>query len=739
MPVSQSLRRYALLPLVVLAAMMLAMWTRQAPFPSARSGFSLAKAQEIVADISRAPHPAASAENARVRQSLVTRLQALGLTVETQRDVGVRQADKRKGAISVAPLENVIAVLPGRDRNKPAVALMAHFDSADWSYGAADDGAGVAAVLETARLLKAGPQPARDVIFLITDAEEVGMLGAQSFFDQHRFASRDNGRPGIGVVVNVEARGSRGRAFMFQTSPGNAALVDLWANNAVFPSGNSLATDVYEQMPNDTDLSVPLSKGIMGINAAFVDGFADYHMPTDTAANLEPAALQHLGDFAVTTTRALAMAEALPLQAKDSAYFDVLGQGVARYPLGWGWGLIGLAVGILGFSRFWRLGISWQQTLGGTIGAALLTAGVGGLCHFLARGLYGAGTLAMRERVAEMEYAFWIYILLMAGMILFLRPRPALWIGATIMTILCATAAQIWLPGANWLFAWPALMGAVLIALAVRYGLESRVVLGTSFILGASLGTMLLQGVILTYVSVEPITSAPVALIVPFTLMLIGPLMLPYGAVNWGRWLGAGLLGLAAFGALVLGLSSGFSKRLPRPGDLFHLTDATTNKSWWVSSSSSHNLPSGKVDRIKPVWYGLTRWYRVPTKASLVAKPGMTLVRYGNRATLSLTTPDAPRELVFRLKPSHDLCNVTVNGKPVSLPSDAFTRLAWRAETAADLKVEFDACNKGRIDLEYLYARPGLPEGAPEAGGPNTDWATLSGSTVTTGKHSVSW
>jgi len=46
------------------------------------------------------------------------------------------------------------------------------------SREAGDDGAGTVAILETLRALRAGPPLKNDVIALLTDAEENGMLGA---------------------------------------------------------------------------------------------------------------------------------------------------------------------------------------------------------------------------------------------------------------------------------------------------------------------------------------------------------------------------------------------------------------------------------------------------------------------------------------------------------------------------------------------------------------------------------
>ena len=139
-----------------------------------------------------------------------------------------------------------------------------------------------AAVLETARVMSASASPARDVIFLVTDSEEMGLLGAQMFYKHHPLAAR------VGIVVNADTRGAKGRAIMFQTSPGNAALIDLWARNAVSPTGNSLTNAIYRLLPNDTDMSVSLAAGKAGINSAFIDGQFDYHAPSDAPAMVLP-------------------------------------------------------------------------------------------------------------------------------------------------------------------------------------------------------------------------------------------------------------------------------------------------------------------------------------------------------------------------------------------------------------------------------------------------------------------
>jgi Zn-dependent M28 family amino/carboxypeptidase len=205
--------------------------------------------------IAQRPHPTGSADIARVRDHLLARISQLGLEVSTHPGEGFMPYSKDGRSLGVAAVQNVVGILPGRDPALPAVLVMSHYDSVHNSPGAADDALGAAAALEIARALKEGPQPVRDVIFLFTDGEEAGLLGADAFFARDPLLAR------VGVVLNMEARGDAGRAAMFQTGPENGALVTLMARSAKRPSANSLASTVYDKMPNDTDFTHAVKKG----------------------------------------------------------------------------------------------------------------------------------------------------------------------------------------------------------------------------------------------------------------------------------------------------------------------------------------------------------------------------------------------------------------------------------------------------------------------------------------------
>ena len=75
---------------------------------------------------------------------------------------------------------NIVAQRPGTDPDAGTIVVGAHYDTVRNSPGADDNGSGVAATLEIARLLSDFPTPsALKVVFF--DLDEVGLLGSQAF------------------------------------------------------------------------------------------------------------------------------------------------------------------------------------------------------------------------------------------------------------------------------------------------------------------------------------------------------------------------------------------------------------------------------------------------------------------------------------------------------------------------------------------------------------------------------
>src|SRR5579863_906086 len=283
------------------------------------------------------PHPVGSIEAGAVRGRILKELARLGVTAHEQTSMSC-VSEARWHQVNCAAVTNIVAdVLAGA--GKP-VLLMAHSDSVAAGPGAGDDGSGVAVLLETIRALHArNTQAGRPVIALFSDGEEPGLLGASAYF-------RDAGDK-IAAVVNVDVRGDSGPSFLFQTSPGDAGLIDLYARGVSHYATSSISGVIYKYMPNDTDLTPALAAGLPGVNFAFVGDVAAYHTPLDRRENLDPASLQEQGDNMLAMADGLRRAAPGQLKSGGLIYLDILGRWLPRLPLSWTLPLSVLAFGII--------------------------------------------------------------------------------------------------------------------------------------------------------------------------------------------------------------------------------------------------------------------------------------------------------------------------------------------------------------------------------------------------------
>jgi hypothetical protein len=451
--------------------------------------FSASRAMAVVNDIARAPHPTGSAEDARVRAVLVARLRALGL--EANEATGAMDADSAKrlakwsgvAGAPPPPLTNVIARLPGTDPKLPAVLLMAHHDSVWGSPGAADDGAGVASILETVRALKAGGKPfKRDVIVLLTDGEELGLSGATWFF------AHDPQRRHIGPIVNLETRGGGGRASMFETGDNNDAAVRLLAGAVRRPVGTSLSVFVYKKLPNSTDLTPAKAAGHYGYNYAFVGRPGLYHSPLATPANLDQGALQDMGGQVLDLTRALADAPVDPVAKSDRVFFDVFGLVLVHYPAWVGWVLLGGALIAWGFTA--RRGGTARDVWRG-VAVTIVLPVLAGVLLYAINLVSGANVpVNYYDRLAAIPrlqvqalFACIASVALVRAFLVRERPSFAGAFGSAIPVLFLATFAQVTAPTAAFLVIVPVLIGG-LVALLI----ERSAIVGAIAIILAAIG-----------------------------------------------------------------------------------------------------------------------------------------------------------------------------------------------------------------------------------------------------------
>jgi hypothetical protein len=452
------------------------------------TAFSAERAMADVRELARRPHPVGSADHTRVRDVLLQRLSALGLETSVQTGPisrGSARYLRRLGGDPEAAgftATNLIGVLPGRNPALPAVALMAHYDTVPGSPGAADDSTGVAAVLESVRAIRARGPAARTLVVLLTDAEEIGLDGARAFWGGHPLRDR------IGAVINLEARGGGGRAMMFETGRGNAQTIALFGRAGVRADGgvtsNSLAVFVYERMPNGTDFTVPKDRGVPGLNLAFIGRPEQYHAPASTPERLDRGAVQHIGSQTLENADALLRAQALPQRGADAVYADVFGRVILSHPPAAGWGLLTLALALLGVAA-WRArrraGLTFADLGRGALDGVwflatglVLTQAVRTLAGPMAQRAESAGAYyTLLGRLPWMEAGAALTVLALAMALMGGRGRPDRRVSAGAVAL--AAVVALALGGVN-----PVIVGAAVIAVGLSLfpGLAARAAWG---------------------------------------------------------------------------------------------------------------------------------------------------------------------------------------------------------------------------------------------------------------------
>jgi hypothetical protein len=286
--------------------------------------FSADRAEAILRDLlpENMPHVSGSPYNTVVRNRVVANLQSAGYEPRLQSKF---HCNPMFGSCS--PVENVIAVKPGSE-GKYAVLLTAHYDSGWTGPGAADDGAGMSAILEIARMAADFPPFKNDIVFLISDSEENGLIGADAFAGHHPLFQK------VRAVINLEARGVTGPSALFETGEGNRSIIRMVSKNLERPVGNSLVYEIYKRMPNDTDYSVYKRKGVQGLNFAFAQGVAVYHSKIDDPDHLDHGSLQHHGDNAWGMLKALGERDLdTVISREDAGFIDVFGSRLVHYPV----------------------------------------------------------------------------------------------------------------------------------------------------------------------------------------------------------------------------------------------------------------------------------------------------------------------------------------------------------------------------------------------------------------------
>ncbi|MEV0308474.1 M28 family peptidase [Nonomuraea fuscirosea] len=626
--------------------------------------FSAGRALAHLKEFAAVPRPIGSPAGDQARDYLTGQLRAAGLQVEIQRSVGARSA---AGLATFGQVDNIVGRLPGTG-STGTVLVAAHYDSAAMGPGASDDGAAVAAMLETVRALRGGPGPRNDIVLLMSDGEEDGVLGAEAFVREHPL-----GKAG-GVLLNWEARGVSGPSLMFETSANNARLVETFAGAVPAPRGHSAMVELYRLLPNNTDFT-PLTKaGFTGMNFAYIQRPSLYHTAGDSIANLHPGSLQHHGSNMLALARTFGDTDLRTLASDhDVTYFRALGT-MITYPAGLVWPLAALAAvavaGLALLARVKRL-LSLPRLIAATVSAVVPLAVSAGLAQGLWELLVSwrpaydlMGGLLHRPQPYQTAIAV-LCALAVLGWYLLLRRRlgpAALTVGALTwfagLGLLCAQVA----PGTSFLFALPALLGAVgwLAVVLLRTPAWARTVVAmlgpvTAAMLLPSLAGDVFDGMGLALGGVSALVLALFGLVVvPVAESFLPDLAArPKRATALAVPLTALLLtaGLVAAGLVV----DDFDADRPRRTHLAYVMNAGTRTAHWVSADVdpapwTKRYVSGHDTSALPPGYARGTLWTGQAPAIAAESPRADVLTYrGDTLKLRVTAGKGTRSVTLRL------------------------------------------------------------------------------------------
>jgi len=231
---------------------------------------------------------------------------------------------------------NVIGRLRGSGSTSESVLLLSHWDhmgicapegAADRiCNGAVDNASGIASLIEMAGHLARGPRPVRDILFLATTAEEMGLLGAD-YFANHPVVPVGS----IVAAINMDSVAvHRAGLPVAMIGRGATPALDSVVDATIQAAGRQIDTDdeanVMVQRQDGWKLvqagipTIMVSGGFsdMSILRGFLE--ASYHKPNDQIgnglvldgavedANLLVALTRRLGDPAVYQRGAAATA-----------------------------------------------------------------------------------------------------------------------------------------------------------------------------------------------------------------------------------------------------------------------------------------------------------------------------------------------------------------------------------------------------------------------------------------------
>jgi hypothetical protein len=686
--------------------------------------FSAERAFGHVQQLAQRPHPPGTPDHARVREYLLAELRRIGLTPEVQTTTGVGTRYAVAGRV-----HNVLARIPGTSPGGPAVLLMAHYDGVWAGPSTADDAAATAALLDVAGILKA-ERHTHDVILLIADGEEAGLLGAAAFAREHPWA-RD-----VAVTLNFEARGVHGVSRMFETGPGN---LDVARELRKVPGvrATSLSVTVYRLLPNDTDLSEMAVLEKPAMNFAFIGGVQRYHTAEDDPAHLSLGSMQHHGEQALALARAFAAGPLPRPQTGDAAFFDFPLLGLIVYPIGWSLAIalivlvVVVAAIVLGGKREERWG---RGVLIGaaTFVAALIVALFLNLCLSFGVSRLHAGAIGGASEWSAIYAAAYAFVCVAVVLAAWMSARrfagaASLQLGGLAVLAAITLALAIKVAGVSFLFAWPLLFAGIAALLAAMgRAVASRIAAWVAAAVALIMLVPTIHAMVVVALGLDQTGTALLSILAVVALWLVALLLDALGAPGTLRpAIGTGALAVILL--LVGAATVRTNARNPAGSTFAYVIDSDSLRGWlagsgttagvrhWVRREFNVETPDARV----PAW--LLRSFEArrikPAPVGAFVAPTVTLLSDSATATGRVVTlrvrPDTGT-LSVSISADSGIAAAAVDGRAIDRSRYRGRATRWTLEYVAPpdsgFTLRLQLAGAIAPSLSILARRPGIPQ-----------------------------
>lgn len=757
-----------------------------APAEASPLVFSAERAMVPLRVLAAEPHPVGSAANAAIRDYLMTEIAALGLSPEIQATHVFRHTPGFPETHLMA-VENVLVRVPGTDNGGKALLVSGHYDSVSTSGGASDCAMCTATVLETLRAVVAAADAGRplrnDVIFLFTDAEEIGVAGATGFMRDHPWAAD------VGLSLVFEGLGSGSAPLLYISGPDSGAITGeaLAALNedTRYPLASSFLNDfmwtVAGNTGSDLDAFVEGAPGLAFIYLS-LETVANYHSGADSTAALDPRSLQGMGDFALAMTRYFGdrPLDTLPREP-DLIMFPLAPGMVARYssraalPLAVAAAVLLLAWLVVGLRRGQMSGramlVAFAVWLPIVITAVVAVTLVWWLVRFVSPGLHNFTAGGWWGSGFYLAAALSLTLAIAAGWRALLhRFTPIELLGGWLVWwALLALLTAVALPGLSYLFVWPLLLGALTgLLVTLRSGGDWRRVIPP---VATAAVAMLMAAPVASWMWIYtgraeammglPMAALPVVFAMPSLLLVVLALEAAAGAPGLTlvrrRWATVALalvvLSVALFAIPALQRPSAerpwantvvYDQR-PEQGEAYWVTFNDSRAGRGVGQQldewTSQFFAAGAEETTFDPWL-LTRsdtpYPALRSPAPVVALPHTTIVAEGPAEAPHLVLSRPPEATLTRLMvhSTAPLTGVTLDGRPLDLGGTQPTAYTFLIIGRADeVSLDLATTGVGSLAIDVLDRLTTDVMAVAEQGGlsvaPRLEWMTTAAASDT--------